>query len=188
MTTLKIKNMVCDRCIMMVETVLDDLGFNVREVSLGNAVISGDLDRDEFDQISQKLSEKGFELITDRNDKLLEELKVQLLTYLRYLEDTDDPPKISTYLQQELNYNYSYLSNYFSKHLGMTIEKYLINLKIERVKELLTYEELTLSEIAWKLNYSSVQYLSNQFKKTVGMSPTEFKKTSGTTRKTFDAI
>jgi len=167
--------MVCDRCIMTVETVLDDLGFDVREVSLGNAVISGDPDRDEFDQIRQELSDKGFELITDRNDKLLEELKVQLLSYLRYLEDTDDPSKISMYLQQELNYNYSYLSNYFSKHLGMTIEKYLINLKIERVKELLTYEELTLSEIAWKLNYSSVQYLSNQFKKITGETVSSFR-------------
>jgi AraC-like DNA-binding protein len=189
MTTLKIKNMVCDRCIMTVEAVLEDLGFDVREVSLGNAVIFGDPERDEFDQISEELSEKGFELITDRNDKLLEELKVQLLSYLRYLEDTDDPQKLSTYLQQELNYNYSYLSNYFSKHMGMSIKKYLINLKIERVKELLTYGELTLSEIAWKLNYSSVQYLSNQFKNVTGETVSSFRSHSDkNSRQSLDAV
>ncbi len=143
MTTLKIKNMVCDRCIMTVEAVLDELGFDVQEVSLGNAVISENPDDKETAQISRELSEKGFELITDRDDELLEELKVQLLSYLRYLEDTDDPQKLSSYLEQKLNYNYSYLSKYFSDHGGVTIEKYLINLKIERVKELLTYDELT---------------------------------------------
>lgn len=181
--------MVCDRCIMTVEAVLDDLGFDVREVSLGNAVISADPDPDKFDQISRELSKKGFELITDRNDKLLEELKVQLLSYLRYLEDTDDPQKLSTYLQRELNYNYSYLSKYFSDHAGVTIEKYLINLKIERVKELLTYGELTLSEIAWKLNYSSVQYLSNQFKKVTGETVSTFRSHSDkNSRQSLDAV
>lgn len=173
---------------MTVRQVLNDLGYQVDSVSLGKASIVEDLTEEERAGIGKQLRDKGFELISDRDDELLEEIKVQLLSYLRYLEDNDNPQKLSSYLKQKMHYNYSYLSNYFSEHCGITIEKYLINLKIERVKELLTYGELTLSEIAWKLNYSSVQYLSNQFKKTTSMSPTEFKKTSGATRKTFDAI
>lgn len=181
--------MVCDRCIMTVEAVLDELGFNVKEISLGNVVISENPDDKETDQISQKLSEKGFELITEHDDELLEDIKVALLSYLRYLEDTNDPQKLSTYLEQKLNYNYSYLSKYFSDHGGVTIEKYLINLKIERVKELLTYNELTLSEIAWKLNYSSVQYLSNQFKKVTGETVSSFRNHfDESSRQSLDAV
>lgn len=181
--------MVCDRCIMTVEEVLADLGFEVREVSLGNAVISTNPDNEKIDELTQELTQKGFELITNRNDELLEELKVHLLSYLRYLEDSDEPQKLSTYLEQELNYNYSYLSNYFSEHYGKTIKKYFINLKIERVKELLTYGELTLSEIAWKLNYSSVQYLSNQFKKITGETVSSFREQMGQqSRQSLDSI
>lgn len=181
--------MVCDRCIMAVETVLDELGFDVREISLGNVVIAANPNDEQLNKISQELSSVGFELITDREDELLEELKVQLLSYLHHLEDTEDPPKLSSYLEQKLSYNYSYLSNYFSDHGSITIEKYLINLKIERVKELLTYEELTLSEIAWKLNYSSVQYLSNQFKKITGETVSSFRsQVNRGSRRALDSI
>lgn len=181
--------MVCDRCIMTVETVLEELGFDVQDVTLGNATISDHPDEKERARIDRKLNKKGFKLITDRNDELLEELKILLLSYLHHIEDADDPEKLSVYLEDELNYNYSYLSSYFSKHSKITIEKHLINLKIERVKELLTYEELTLSEIAWKMNYSSVQYLSNQFKRVTGETVSSFRKNMGEqTRQSLDSI
>lgn len=180
--------MVCDRCVMTVQQVMEDLGFEVESIALGKVVIAEDVTSEDLEKISEKLVDKGFELIQKNDEALLEQIKVQLIGYVKYLENSEEPDKVSTFLESNLHYNYSYLSKYFSDHGGVTIEKYLINLKIERVKELLTYDELTLSEIAWKLNYSSVQYLSNQFKKTVGMSPTKFKKTSGVARKTYDAI
>lgn len=168
--------MVCDRCIMTVRSVLEDLGYEVDSVTLGKANISEQPKNEGLAQIGRELSQKGFELIADNNEALLEEIKTQLITYLKHIEESEDSLKLSVFLEKELGYNYSYLSKYFSDHSEITIEKYIINLKIERVKELLTYEELTLSEIAWKLNYSSVQYLSNQFKKITGETVSSFRK------------
>ncbi len=180
--------MVCDRCIMTVQQVLEDLGFEVESIALGKVTVTEEVGSEDLEKISDELVDKGFELIKKNNKALLEQIKVQLIDYLKHLEETEDPDNVSAFLEENMQYNYSYLSKYFSDHGGVTIEQYLINLKIERVKELLTYNELTLSEIAWRLNYSSVQYLSNQFKKKVGVSPTDFKKTAGTTRKTLDSI
>ena len=180
--------MVCDRCIATVQQIFEDVGFEVESIALGKVVINEKVEPEDLKKINEALVDKGFELIQKNGKVLLEQIKIQLIDYLKHLENSEESKKISTFLESNLHYNYSYLSKHFSDNAGITIEKYFINLKIERVKELLTYKELTLSEIAWKLNYSSVQYLSNQFKKTVGMSPTEFLKKSGTNRKTFDAI
>lgn len=181
--------MVCDRCIMTVREELQKLDYNVTSVSLGEAEIAETPDGDKLDIIARSLRDKGFELITNKKDQLLEKIKVHVIAYLKHLEESKDPQKVSSYLEDNLNYNYAYLSDYFSQHSGTTIEKHLINLKIERVKELLTYDELTLSEIAWKLNYSSVQYLSNQFKKITGETVSSFRKQlDEKSRQSLDAI
>ncbi|HKK46844.1 MAG TPA: helix-turn-helix domain-containing protein [Balneolaceae bacterium] len=189
MATLKIKNMVCDRCIMSVRDVLEDLGFRVESVSLGEASIAENPDEEDLSKVAKKLRGKGFELIREQKEALIEQIKGQLIEYVRLLESGDQPPKLSEYLSEKLHHNYSYLSNRFSGAEESTIENYLILLKIERVKELLTYEEMTLSEIAWKLNYSSVQYLSNQFKKVTGETVSSFRKhmNSGS-RQSLDTI
>lgn len=175
MATLKIKNMVCDRCIMTVRDLLETLGYEVRSIELGQVRLADNLEGDELETIASKLQEKGFELITDKNNALVEKVKSQVIEYVSALEEKEDPPKLSSYLSEKLHHNYSYLSNRFSKHSNLTIQQYLIQLKIERVKELLSYREMTLSEIAWMLKYSSVQYLSNQFKNVTGETVSSFR-------------
>lgn len=181
--------MVCDRCIMTVRHVLEDLGYRVKAVSLGKAEVTEEINESaKLNEINSKLQEKGFELIKQNSEALVEDIKAALIDYLKYLQNEDNPVKVSEYLAEKLNHNYSYLSNRYSSYEDTTIEQHVIQLKIERVKELLTYEEMTLSEIAWELNYSSVQYLSNQFKKVTGMTVTEFKKEENISRKSFDAV
>lgn len=181
--------MVCDRCIMTVREVLQDLGYQVESVSLGKAVIREGPAEQQLDEIAHELNGKGFELIREREQEFVEQIKAQLINYLNYIEAEDEPKKLSEYLSEQLHHNYSYLSNRFSTWENSTIEQYLIRLKIERVKELLTYQELTLSEIAWKLNYSSVQYLSNQFKKVTGETVSSFQKhMDEDSRQSLDAI
>ena len=188
MTTLRIKNMVCDRCIMTVQEVLEHLDYEVTSVELGQAEIKETVGQNELANIDEQLQQKGFALAQQSNEALVEEIKTTLIDYLKQIEEQRDLKKLSVYLSNHLNRNYSYLSNQFSSATDTTIEQYFIRLKIERVKELLTYEELTLSEIAWRLNYSSVQYLSNQFKKITGMTVTEFKKSENTSRKSLDSV
>lgn len=181
--------MVCDRCIMTVRRVLEDLDYEVREISLGEVEIAESPDEGELDEIHGKLQEYGFELIQNGRPALVEKIKSQLIHYRDYIEENEQTDNISTFLSDNLRHNYSYLSNLFSIHEGITIEQYLIRLKIERVKELLSYEDMTLSEIAWKLNYSSVQYLSNQFKNITGETVSSFRKhMDETDRRSLDAI
>jgi len=189
MTVLKIKNMVCDRCIMSVREVLERLGYEVDSVVLGRAELEGDLLDEELDNINEKLREKGFELIRENSKALIEEIKASLIDYLKEVEENQSPPKLSAFLADKMHHNYSYLSNRFSEEENSTIEQHFINLKIERVKELLSYDELTLSEIAWKLNYSSVQYLSNQFKKVTGETVSSFRENmDARDRQSLDAL
>lgn len=182
--------MVCDRCIMTVQEVLEELDYQVETVVLGKAKVLEDVDdAASLQNINEGLQAKGFELIKQNGEVLIEEIKAALIDYLQYLEAEEQPEKVSEYLAGELHHNYSYLSNQFSSREHTTIEQYLIHLKIERVKELLTYEEMTLSEIAWKLNYSSVQYLSNQFKKVTGETVSSFRKDMDEeSRQSLDAI
>lgn len=180
-----IKNMVCPRCVMVVRDTLNDLGFDVEEVELGKAVVRS-ADDESLSELQQALNEYGFELLQGREEQIVEQIKTRLVEYVRRSEMNKEMPKISTFLSDRLHQNYASLSSLFSKKENITIEKYLIHLRIERVKELLSYEELTLSEIAWKLNYSSVQHLSSQFKQVTGMSVTDYKKASDTFRKPLD--
>lgn len=166
--------MVCNRCIMVVKTELEKLGFTPISVQLGEAEIPGVLEPDKKNELNTNLRELGFEIIDDKRSRLIEKIK-NLLIGLVYSEES---PKInySDYLSSALHHEYSYLSKLFSEVQGMTIEQYFITQKIERVKELLVYDELSLSEIADQLGYSSVSHLSKQFKKNTGLTPTYFKR------------
>lgn len=185
--TLHVKNMVCPRCVMVVRQTLEELGFKVVEVELGQAVVQTD-ESIPLDQVEEKFKEYGFELIRGRHRQLVEQIKTLLIRYVQKSEHAEESPKLSNYLSKELHQNYSSLSSAFSESEDTTIEKYVIHLKIERVKELLSYGEMTLSEIAYRLNYSSVAYLSNQFKQITGMSVTDYKKARDSFRKPLDGI
>lgn len=186
-TELAIKNMVCPRCNMAVKQTLEELGVTVLQVELGKAVVEspGKVSKKE---INEALKPYGFELLKGKNQKLVEQIKTLLIEYVREIENTDQIPKVSDYLAGHLSQDYSSLSLAFSKSEDVTVEQYVIHLKIERVRELLSYEELTLSEIAYKLNYSSVAHLSNQFKQIIGMSVTDYKKARYSFRRPLDEI
>lgn len=185
---LPIKNMVCARCVESVSGILTEMNLPVSSLELGLADIKRTLSENELQQLDQKLQGKGFELIFDRETELVNVVKSALIKYVEHLETERNPEKLSFFVSNHTDYNYSYLSKIFSDQTGDTIETYLIELKIERVKELLSYRRWTLSEIAWKLKYSSVQYLSNQFKKITGLTVTEYLKKGKSKRKALDQI
>lgn len=182
-----IKNMVCSRCIMVVRNTLKELGMDVQHVELGKAVVKGVIDVSN-EKLNKALDGLGFELLEGKDRQKTEQVKTCLIEYVKELERNDKMPKVSEFLSQKMRHNYASLSALFSEQEEITIEKYLIHLKIERVKELLSYGELTLSEIAWRLKYSSVQYLSNQFKQITGMSVTDYKKATDSFRQPLDSI
>jgi AraC family transcriptional regulator len=171
-----IKNMVCPRCIRVVREELDKLGHDVRSVVLGEAVISGSTEESALQGIREALEHSGFELIQDKRVRIIEAIKhaVLKLVYNDY-EQNPISEKDSVYIARETGYDYHYLTTLFSSVENVTIEQYIILQKIEYVKELLRYGELTLSEIAYRMGYSSVSHVSNQFRKVTGMSPTQFK-------------
>lgn len=179
--------MVCDRCVMVVKNELTKLGYTPQSVILGEAEIPQELTKSEKEIIGKSLNMLGFELIDDKNSKLIEKIKNLIINYV-YSSDEELRVNLSDYIESHLHKDYTYLSNLFSFTEGITIEKYFINHKIERVKELLVYDELTLSEIAYKMGYSSVAYLSSQFKKVTGLPPSRFKKIKEIKRKPLDKI
>ena len=174
--SLHIKNMVCPRCISAVTEVLAQQGVEVEEVILGEARIRPP--RPDLQHLDQALHQIGFELIYDKEQQIVEQVKALLIDYLQHLKTEYQPINTSAFLSAKTDLSYPYLSKLFSRYENLTIEKYFIRLKIERVKELLSYNELTLSQIAWELKYSSVQHLSNQFKKVTGVSVSEYKSSS----------
>jgi len=167
--------MVCNRCIKVVKEELEKLGLKVEKVVLGEALISIDNLDIHLPKVKEVLESNGFELIDDKQAMVIENIKIAVIDLIHYKKENDGAINISKYLSNKLGMSYQYLSTLFSSMEGITIEKYIINQKIEKVKELLIYDDLTLSEISYKLNYSSVQHLSNQFKKITGFTPTEFK-------------
>ena len=183
--TLNIKNMVCGRCIRVVKEELEKLGLDVRSVRLGEAVVSGDFDND---RIKETLRNSGFDLIEDRKIKIIEKIKNIIINLIRNNSSKDLDINFSESISKEVGLDYHYLSTIFSAQEGITIEKYIIYQKIEYVKELLKYEELTLNEIAYQLGYSSVQHLSNQFKKVTGMSASQYKQLKNPQRTPLDQI
>ena len=172
--------MVCNRCIRVVDEELRKLGHDVLSIALGDARIARQPDAAELAKIRLVLEQNGFELIEDRGAKTIERIKHAVLKLVR--RDAEEQPlteNYSRYISRELGLEYHSLSMLFSSMESVTLEHYVILQKIERVKELLKYGELTLSEISYKLGYSSVAHLSNQFKKVTGMTPSGFKKGSG---------
>lgn len=184
---LHIKNMVCDRCIKSVTNILCNLSILHKPVKLGEVTITTPLLPELKAILKQKLEEDGFELIDDKKSKLIEQIKKLLVSVLQN-ELEGKKFKLSKFLGDSLHHDYSYLSNLFSSIEGKTIENYFINLKVEKIKELLVYDELSISEIAYKLGYSSSAHLSNQFKKVTGLTPSYFKSIGSAKRKSLSAI
>ncbi len=170
-----IKNMVCDRCKMAVRQVLDILNLQASAITLGE-VDFGDagIDAEQLEQFRQKIEPLGFELISSKRSRLIENIKKHLIA-LVHQQQAPEKVRLSDYLSQQLFHDYTHLSNLFSTVEGVTIEQYFISQKIEKTRELLVYDELTLTEIADRLGYSSVAHLSRQFKKVTGMTPSQFK-------------
>ncbi len=185
--TLFVKNMVCNRCIMVVQNEMDKLGLGVRSITLGEVVLTNEPTAVQKQELEKALTALGFEVIDDKKSRLIEKIKNIIIKLVHY-DDSDLKSNLSNLLSNELHHDYNYLSNLFSEVEGTTIEKYFIAQKIEKVKELLVYDELSLSEIAYRLNYSSVAYLSNQFKKVTGLTPSHFKQIKTDKRKPLDEV
>lgn len=177
MTKLYIKNMVCNRCKMVVQQELERFGLHPEKVLLGEvSVAENEIPVDVQEKLYASLIRLGFERIDDKKARLIEGIKNKIIKMIHHSEMTDRRFNWSLVLSEEMHYEYNYLSNLFSSIEGITLEQYIIRQKIERVKELLFYDELNLSEIANKLGYSSVAHLSGQFKKVTGLTPSELKK------------
>jgi AraC family transcriptional regulator len=191
MTTLHIKNMVCNRCIMVVEQELERQGLHPEKVTLGEVTIKEEsLTPEQESKLDTALINLGFERIDDRKARLIEAIKNKIIQLIHHTDKVDLKVNWSSILSEEMHYEYNYLSNLFSSVEGVTLEQYIIKQKIEKVKELLFYDELSLSEIADKLGYSSVAHLSGQFKKITGFTPSEMKKSRNIdqNRKPLDSI
>lgn len=185
---LHIKNMVCNRCIKVVKEELENLGYEVENIQLGEAKINSDNREVNLHSIKKVLEENGFELLDNKQAKLIEDIKIALIELIHYHPEMLEKISLSKYLADKFHASYQHISSLFSSKEGITIEKYFINQKIEKAKELLVYNELTLSEISYQLGYSSVQHLSNQFKKITGFTPSDFKKLKNKSRLPLDKI
>ncbi|MFA9186899.1 AraC family transcriptional regulator [Flavobacterium sp. FBOR7N2.3] len=182
-----IKNMVCSRCEMAVRTVFEKMEIPILSIQLGEVEILKNLEETEKQLLSENLKALGFELLDDKISKTIERIK-NLIVDLVHHQNEKLKINLSSHIVEDLKQDYSALSNLFSETEGITIEHYFIAQKIEKVKELLIYNELSLSEIAFQLNYSSVAHLSNQFKKTTGITPTQFKQLKDKKRKQIDEL
>lgn len=179
--------MVSNRCKLLVKAELKKLHVHYIMIDLGVVDVMEDLTTDQREQFRLALQKSGLELMDDKKAVLVEKIKTVIIDLIHH---SDELLKVnfSDYLSEKLKYDYTYLSNLFSEVQGITIEKFSIAHKIERVKELIVYNEMTITEIAWKLNYSSVAHLSNQFKKITGLSPSQFKKLKGERRMPVENI
>ena len=172
---------------MVVESEIRNFGLHPVTVTRGEAEIREELNEEEKEVLDQKLQGLGFELMSDKKSRWIEKIRTSIIE-LVYQQEELERSNLTTYLSQKLSHDYSFLSNLFSEVQGTTIEQFYINQKIERVKELLVYDELSLSEIADLLNYSSVSHLSRQFKKVTGLTPTHFKKVKEKKRIPLDEL
>lgn len=189
-TILYIKNMVCQRCILVVNQELNKIGLEPARISLGEVVLDKEPDPEQLQQVDRSLQALGFERIDDRKSRIIESIKKKVIQVIH--DDVSSLGKLtwSDMLANELHYEYNYLSHLFSSIEGITLEQYIIRQKIERAKELLFYDELNLSQIADALGYSSVAHLSAQFKKITGFTPSEMKKSRSLdqNRKPLDSV
>jgi AraC family transcriptional regulator len=185
---LHIKNMVCDRCILIVKQQLVQLGLVVDTISLGMADVSPDPDTLKLQEVAANLQVLGFELIDKEKNQLIEQIKTQIIGIVHYSDLSAVQQSLMHIIAQKLNRDYVYLSRLFSDAEGITIEKYIIQQKVEKVKELLQYGELNLNEIAFQMGYSSSAHLSTQFKAVTGMPPSKYKLQPGGNRKPLDQV
>ncbi len=179
--------MVCIRCQMIVKSELEKLGIHFKDVKIGEADITKNIAPEQMERLDIALRKSGLLLMDNKKSILVEKIKSAIIELVHY---TDEQIKVnlSDYLSEKLNYDYTYLANLFSEVKGITIEKFYLTHKIEKVKELIVYDELNLSEIAYKMHYSSVAHLSNQFKKFTGLTPSHFKKLKIKRRGTLEDV
>lgn len=187
MTTLYIKNMVCDRCKMAVNDTLVKSGLHPLNVDLGVVKIEDNIAPEQREELRKNLEALGFELLDDKRKQTIDQIKSHIIKLVHY-QNNNSTENLSDYLSKELHQDYSSLSKLFSEVEGKTIERYYIEQRIERVKELIKYDELSLTQIAMKMNYSSTAYLSSQFKSVTGMTPSQFKALKENTRIPLDKI
>lgn len=180
--------MVCNRCILVVQQELDKLDIPYTKIDLGDVELKDAPAAETMQVLGERLYSLGFELLDDKKNTLVEKLKTTIIRLIHGKENTTLNTKLSVVLQEALGVEYHYLSTLFSSSEGLTIEKYVILQRIERVKELLQYDEMNLSEIADSLGYSSVQHLSQQFKKITGLTPTGYRQLKGNDRKPLDKV
>jgi AraC family transcriptional regulator len=178
--------MVCQRCIMSVESILKKLDIPFSKVRLGEVDLFREISQAKIKNIEEELKQVGFELITGRTNKIVEDIKQLAMEYIDLGDEKKT--KLSAFITNKLHYDYSYLSDLFSSIEGITIEHYLIVQRIEKVKELLVYDQLSLTEIAYQVGFSSVHHLSAQFKKVTGLTPTHFKKVGAEKRRALDSL
>ena len=179
--------MVCIRCQMVVKAELEKLGLHYVDVKIGEADIIDNILPEQLQQLDKALRKSGLLLMDDKKSILVEKIKSVIIELVHY---TDEQIKInlSDYLHEKLNYDYTYLANLFSEVKGITIERFYLTHKIEKVKELIIYDELNLTEIAYRMHYSNVAHLSNQFKKFTGLTPSHFKKLKNKRRGTLEEV
>lgn len=184
---LNIKNMVCPRCIFAIENIMEGLGIQIKKIDLGYALVIIPKTVS-IDMIKYELNSIGFELIQDKDYILVERIKILIIEYISYLEESDKIMILSVFITKSIYKNYNYLTKIFSFHCNRTIEQYYIKQRLRRVKELLDQDELNVTEISFKLRYSSVNYLSAQFKKYNGVSITQYKLNIDQAKKANEAI
>ncbi|MEN9459059.1 MAG: hypothetical protein RL135_1659 [Bacteroidota bacterium] len=182
-----IKYMVSLRCKLLVKEILLDLDIPYQRIDLGEVLMAHQIDEEKVANFRAVLLKYGLELIDDKKAVLISQIKAVIIEMIHYSEDEPEV-NFSTFLSDKLSYNYTYLSNLFSETQAATIEQFIILHKIERAKELIIYNELNLTEIAWKLHYSSVAHLSNQFKKITGLTPSFFKAMTNKKRTVLDNL
>jgi AraC-like DNA-binding protein len=179
--------MVCIRCQIVVKSELEKLGLHYRDVKIGEANIIGNILPEQLERLDTALRKSGLQLMDNKRSILVEKIKNSIIELVHYTED-QIRVNLSDYLSEKLNYDYSYLANLFTEVKGITIEKFYLTHKIEKVKELIVYDELNLTEIAYRMHYSSVAHLSNQFKKFTGLTPSHFKKLKKKRRDTLEEV
>jgi AraC family transcriptional regulator len=180
--------MVCDRCIMVVRKHLDELELPYKNIQLGEVELADEPSKEQIQLLSSRLAADGFELLDNKKSKTVERIKTSIISLVHRNDSEDSNLKLSALLEKKLGLDYHYLTTLFSSVEGITIEKYAILQRIEKVKELLMYDEKSLSEIAWELGYSSVQHLYQQFKKVTGLTPSHFRQLGENKRKPLDQV
>jgi len=185
---LHIKNMVCQRCIKVVGNLLEEQQISVESITLGEVILRAQISKEEKEVFEAALKKEGFELINNKQSALVSAIKNEIINLIHYRDISELKENISYYLAKKLHRDYHTLSKVFSETENLTIEQFVIFQKTEKVKELLVYDEFSLSEIAFKMGYSSTAHLSAQFKKVTGFAPSKFKKLKGHRRKALDDI